>query len=182
MRDETGTRRLDDEADTHRAEVIAALEANVRVVPVLVGDAGMPKAAELPEPLKALAYRNAAVIEDRRFASDVTELLTSLHQFVASKGGSGQAASIGGGGPSPAAHSMPGGAGAPAARPSSMRLSADVPLNWTVATAVLGASLVLIWGVLLPRDWHNEYWLVRDTAAVLLPVVTGVGLASRQWR
>src|SRR5918994_269814 len=81
-RDQAGSRRLDDEGDTHRAEVVAALAADVRVVPVLVGGATMPRVSELPEPLKDLAYRNAAVIEDRRFTSDVGALQNTLKQFA----------------------------------------------------------------------------------------------------
>lgn len=81
-RDEGGTRRLDDEGDNHRAEVVAALAADTRVVPVLVGGAAMPKASELPGPLKDLAYRNAAVLEDRRFASDVRNLQEALERFA----------------------------------------------------------------------------------------------------
>jgi hypothetical protein len=83
-RSETGSRRLDDMADNHRAEVVAALAADVRVVPVLVGGAAMPKMSELPEPMKDLAFRNAAVLEDRRFASDVDALQRALKQFAES--------------------------------------------------------------------------------------------------
>jgi hypothetical protein len=36
------------------------------VIPVLVGGASMPKVAELPGPIKELAFRNAVVLEDRR--------------------------------------------------------------------------------------------------------------------
>jgi uncharacterized RDD family membrane protein YckC len=81
-RDREGNRRLDDEGDTHRAEVAAALAADVRVIPVLVGGADMPTASELPEPVKDLRYRNAAIIEDRRFASDARALMDALRQFA----------------------------------------------------------------------------------------------------
>jgi DNA-binding beta-propeller fold protein YncE len=82
-RDDTGARRLDEEGDTHRAEVAAALVADdVRVIPVLVGGAAMPKVSELPTPLKDLAYRHAAVIDDRRFASDVRDMQESLKRFA----------------------------------------------------------------------------------------------------
>ena len=83
-RDEQGDRRLDDESDNHRAEVVAALAGDVRVVPVLVGGTAMPKVSELPEPLQDLAYRNASVLEDRRFAADVHALQKALEQFAAS--------------------------------------------------------------------------------------------------
>lgn len=79
-RDEAGRRRLDDERDTHRTEVVAALEADVRVIPVLVGGAVMPAAPELPVPLQELAYRNAAVLDDRRFPGDVRGLIDAVAQ------------------------------------------------------------------------------------------------------
>lgn len=60
----------------------AALEADVRVIPVLVGGAAMPEAPELPEPLQELAYRNAAVIDDRRFPADVRGLINAVSQAV----------------------------------------------------------------------------------------------------
>jgi hypothetical protein len=81
-RDHAGNRRLDDEGDTHRTEVAAALAADVRVVPVLVGGAAMPTVSELPESLKDLAFRNAAVIDDRRFGSDVSDLQVTLGEFA----------------------------------------------------------------------------------------------------
>jgi uncharacterized RDD family membrane protein YckC len=81
-RDRVGNRRLDDEGDTHRTEVVAALAADVRVIPVLVGGADMPPASQLPEPLRDLCYRNAAIIEDRRFASDARALMDALKQFA----------------------------------------------------------------------------------------------------
>jgi hypothetical protein len=80
--DSSGGRRLDDEGDIHRTEVVAALTSRARVIPVLVGGASMPKVAELPEPLKDLAYRNAVVLEDRRFGSDVRALQKALARFA----------------------------------------------------------------------------------------------------
>jgi len=40
-------------------EIAAALSRNVRVIPVLLDGAGMPTEELLPEPLRALARRNA---------------------------------------------------------------------------------------------------------------------------
>src|SRR4051794_13559481 len=44
-------RRLDDPGDLVRLEVSTALERGVTVLPVLVQDAEMPQAGDLPEPL-----------------------------------------------------------------------------------------------------------------------------------
>jgi len=49
--DEAGQRRLDDPDDLVRLEVEAALARDVRVIPVLVEDATMPRRKDLPEDL-----------------------------------------------------------------------------------------------------------------------------------
>ena len=49
--DEHGRRRLDDPDDFVRLEIEAALTRNVRVIPILVDGARMPRADELPPSL-----------------------------------------------------------------------------------------------------------------------------------
>ena len=46
--DEHGRRRLDDPHDLIRLEIEAALTRNLRVIPILVDEARMPTAEELP--------------------------------------------------------------------------------------------------------------------------------------
>jgi hypothetical protein len=57
--DEAGRRRLENPEDFVRVEVGSALKFGKRVIPVLVQKTEMPRADALPEPLKALARRNA---------------------------------------------------------------------------------------------------------------------------
>jgi formylglycine-generating enzyme required for sulfatase activity len=57
--DEAGGRRLDNPADFVRLEIEAALKRNIPVIPVLVDNAPMPKADQLPEHLSDLVYRHA---------------------------------------------------------------------------------------------------------------------------
>lgn len=76
--DATGRRRLDDPEDFVRLEVAAALERGVRVVPVLVGGASMPRAEQLPAVLAPLSRRNAVEISDSRFHRDVDRLVQAL--------------------------------------------------------------------------------------------------------
>src|SRR5262245_6738119 len=57
--DDEGRRRLDDEHDYVRIEIEAALQRNIRVVPILVDGARMPRTEELPQGLHALVRRHA---------------------------------------------------------------------------------------------------------------------------
>src|SRR6266511_6312114 len=50
-KDESGRRRLDDHDDFVAIEIAAALERNIRVIPVLIDGARMPKASELTDRL-----------------------------------------------------------------------------------------------------------------------------------
>ena len=81
--DAEGTRRLDDPDDFVRLEVTAALERKIKVVPVLVGGAYMPKTPQLPTPLAPLARRNAIEISDTRFHTDVNRLIEAIEKSLA---------------------------------------------------------------------------------------------------
>jgi len=84
-RDEHGNRRLEDPEDFVRLEVSAGLERDIRVVPVLVERATMPRAHELPEPLRRLARRNALEISDLRWRHDVSRLVATIHKVLEGK-------------------------------------------------------------------------------------------------
>ena len=79
--DRTGRRRLDDAEDFVRVEIEAALKRGVRVIPVLVENAAMPQAEELPESLRKLARRQGIAIDHARFNSDVERLLRVLSEI-----------------------------------------------------------------------------------------------------
>jgi len=81
--DAEGGRRLDDPDDFVRLEVAAALERRIKVVPVLVGGAAMPKSTQLPEPLAPLARRNAIEVSDTRFHADVNRLVEAIEKTLA---------------------------------------------------------------------------------------------------
>ncbi|MEA2931967.1 MAG: trimeric autotransporter adhesin, partial [Actinomycetota bacterium] len=80
-----GGRRLDDPDDFVRLEIAAALERDIMVLPVLVEDAAMPGAADLPEQLAPLARRNAIEISDSRWTYDVGRLVVRLENLQAAK-------------------------------------------------------------------------------------------------
>ncbi|RPI95823.1 MAG: TIR domain-containing protein, partial [Chloroflexi bacterium] len=78
--DADGRRRLDNPEDVVRHEVQAALERpSMRVIPVLVNGASMPNPDDLPEPLRQLHYRNAALVrDDPDFTIDMQRLIRQI--------------------------------------------------------------------------------------------------------
>jgi len=79
--DKENRRRIDHPRDFVRIEIEAALERGVRVIPVLVEDADMPKAEDLPESLKKLSRRQGIEISLTRFDSDVRKLVRALSEL-----------------------------------------------------------------------------------------------------
>jgi hypothetical protein len=73
--------RLEDPNDFVRVEIEAALKRNVPVIPVLVDDAAMPPAEDLPDILKKLTRRQAVEISHTRFDSDAERLTEALSQI-----------------------------------------------------------------------------------------------------
>jgi TIR domain len=71
-------RRLDDPDDFVRIEIEAALKRDVRVIPVLVDGAIMPKIGELPDSLKGLSRRQGIEVSPERFEADVEKLTLAL--------------------------------------------------------------------------------------------------------
>ena len=53
---ETGSRRLDEPGDFVRLELEDAIKRSMRLIPVLVDNASMPSADDLPESLRALEH------------------------------------------------------------------------------------------------------------------------------
>jgi hypothetical protein len=79
LTDAQGYRRLHDPHDFVRLEVATALaRPNLRVVPVLVNDAPMPSAGDLPADLQSLTRRNAIELSNERFRYDVDRLIKAL--------------------------------------------------------------------------------------------------------
>jgi hypothetical protein len=74
IRGADGRPRLNEPDDYVRAEIRAALSAEVPVVPVLVGQAQLPAAGDLPDELRPLVNRQAARIRDDSWHQDVDAL------------------------------------------------------------------------------------------------------------
>jgi WD40 repeat protein len=80
--DKDGRRRLEDPDDIVRLEIATALERDIRVIPILVEGAVMPRRQELPEGLTGLARRNALSLRHESFHSDTTRLLNKIELIL----------------------------------------------------------------------------------------------------
>jgi hypothetical protein len=80
--DAAGGRRLDDPQDFNRVEIEMALARDIRVVPILVNGASLPRAEQLPESLASLARRQALPLTDATFRADATRLVTQLEPVL----------------------------------------------------------------------------------------------------
>jgi len=78
-KDAHGSRRILDPADFVRIELEAAFAAGIRVIPVLVGNATMPAASDLPPTIQRLALCNAAPVRpDPDFQNDLNRLASAI--------------------------------------------------------------------------------------------------------
>ena len=82
--DKDNRRRIDDPDDFVRIEIEAALKRGVRVIPVLVDGALMPKAGDLPETLRGFARRQNIEISHTRFETDIERLTRALTPILES--------------------------------------------------------------------------------------------------
>lgn len=87
VRDETGSRRLDNPDDFVRYEIDQALQRGIRVIPVLVDGAEIPPPDELPESLQGLFDHNVVNLRQAQFGADGAALTKSLSRIVPPKRG-----------------------------------------------------------------------------------------------
>ena len=152
-RPEGGT-RLDEERDFVRIEIAAALARKIRVIPVLLDGTPMPEEAELPEPLRGLAWRNAIELSNTRFNADVNRLVEVLAKVL------GEAAR-----PAPVAGAPAAASSASAARASPVppppaaaqaeppSRTAEHPAGRRTRLAVIGGAVVLVLAAALVALW-----------------------------
>ena len=77
-----GNPRLYNPTDYVRIEIESALKRDIRVIPVLVDGASMPRQSDLPPSLQAFARRNAVEIAHHRFAADCDELVLRIKRAL----------------------------------------------------------------------------------------------------
>lgn len=75
--------RLADPEDIVRREISSALAHGVRVIPVLVNDATLPSAADLPEEIRPLLGRQMMEMTDRHWRADYEQLAKSIRKEIA---------------------------------------------------------------------------------------------------
>lgn len=73
-----GGRRLDEADDFVRREIEAGLKSGKAVLPVLVGGATMPAEKNLPLAITGLARRQALILSDAGWTSDVARLVETI--------------------------------------------------------------------------------------------------------
>jgi TIR domain len=78
-----GKRRLTDPKDFVRVAIASALKQGKQVIPVLVNEASMPRAKDLPKPLRPLAKRNAVRLTHERFLADCQGLVDDVRGALA---------------------------------------------------------------------------------------------------
>ncbi|PYS78370.1 MAG: hypothetical protein DMF70_14880 [Acidobacteria bacterium] len=76
---------LDNPNDFVRVEIATALSRDIRVIPVLVQRASMPKPHDLPDDLTRLSRRNAVELSDLRWQNDVEELIGVMERVLAKR-------------------------------------------------------------------------------------------------
>lgn len=71
--------RLSKTNDFVRIEIELALDRRKRIIPVLVNNATMPLPEQLPESIRPLAFRNAALLSHQSFRADSERIITALN-------------------------------------------------------------------------------------------------------
>jgi TIR domain len=115
--DEQNGRRLDNPEDFVRREIATALKRDIRVIPVLVDGALMPRSSELPDDLKPLVRRNALRVSDTGFDDDCRRLVAAIEQVLAERHQREEKERL-----ERKPHTPPPGPGAPSTSPSKIKL------------------------------------------------------------
>jgi hypothetical protein len=87
--DSSGRRRIDDPRDFVRLEIETALRRGIRVIPVLIDGAALPRSNQLPAALVDLTYRQAVEVSHAQFRSDSRRLVEGVARIVSPSAGDG---------------------------------------------------------------------------------------------
>jgi hypothetical protein len=97
----SGRRRIDESSDFVRIEVRAALDRQIRVIPVLLNSATIPHESQLPTDIVGLTRRHAMHLDFGRFDADIGSLCDVIRRQLAAPareatGGRPSGSSVGG--------------------------------------------------------------------------------------
>src|SRR5687768_909684 len=81
-RDAQGKRRLDNPDDPIRLEIADGIRDGATVIPVLLENAQMPAASELPSDLAPLAEINALKLRDGDWDADIAKIIKTLEKTI----------------------------------------------------------------------------------------------------
>jgi len=144
-----GKRRLDDPKDFVRIETAAALARGIRVVPVLVEDAAMPRGEDLPADLTPLVRRQALELSHKQWDATSGELIRTLEKILNVKKARSEGVAA-----APESPSTPQGEPSPNVDAQSAVAGAGFGRRyaWMGAAAVLVIAAVAL---LLTQPWHK---------------------------
>jgi hypothetical protein len=154
-----GQKRLFQTDDFVRMEIEAALQRDIRVIPVLVGDAQMPGPGDVPDSMSALLRRNAYAISDRRWKFDVAQLVDILLKIPGVAGRTDQ----------PASSTQTG-----AARKTAMSIRMKATMAAIVAVAVIAAGATAV-----TQLWPDKSAVLASPTVplVVAPITTATPVA-----
>jgi hypothetical protein len=175
-------RRIDEPADFVRLEIESALaSAQVLTLPVLVENAPMPSATELPDSIARLARLQAFALSDLRWRADLDSLVAAVEKIGRDRGKVGHA-------PVPKvtaenAHVLladPGHAGREQAEPPVPAKQMPGAIVWLpVYTVGFGAFVPALWAALKrPSGDPARRWLFLISGLLFVLVATGFYLFS----
>jgi tetratricopeptide (TPR) repeat protein len=163
-KDKSGRRRLNEPGDWVAIEIAAALTRNIRVIPILVDGARMPRESDLPDSVRPLARRQAAEVRHAHFGKDAEALVERMREALAADAKLRKAAA------------------APAAPKPPETFAADTKLHQALAADSTGANLhqALVGDPVAPRP-RSWRWTVA-AGAVALPTILLLAWIGFSWK
>jgi hypothetical protein len=168
-----GKTRLFDTDDMVRREVQLALASQARLVPLLLDDTRMPRPAELPPDLKALASINAFSLRTAHFDEDMDDLLDVLLGHKQGRGSRWRQAPLT---PAGAAWRVAAGLAAGAM----VMVGAGLANRWAGNGCYdLACTLQATFGIADPADALGLLWMI---GIAVLAVGAAAPFVLRRWR
>jgi hypothetical protein len=168
-----GKTRLFDDDDMVRREVRLALASRAKLLPLLLDDTRMPRPADLPPELKALASINAFSLRTAHFDEDMDDLLDALLGNKQGRGSRWRQAPLT---PAGAAWRLAAGLAAGAA----LMVGAGLANRWADNGCYdLACSLQAAFGIADPADALGLLWLV---GIAVLALGAAAPFVLRRWR